>query len=208
MYFNEFYNKMLEVDNKTILRKDFYDWLDENVITNGYIPIVDKYATIFMIQNRIKSEIEDSIEDSGDIESFYISYDINSTMRILLSYTDIQYSRNDITSKNYDLLFKTGFYNYMMRRCTRDYHNFKEKCDTVVGINSIRIWYDLNKNLMNLPTAQEFDKSVSKVKRMLSNEKFEGQLNNLLKIEAMNNPRMKDLVDLVIDSEKRENDKK
>lgn len=208
MYFTEFYNKMLEVENKAISRKDFYDWLDENVITNGYISIVDKYATIFMIQNRIKNDIEDAMEEDGEIDSFYINYDINSTMRILLSYTDIQYSRNDITSKNYDLLFKTGFYNYMMRRCTRDYHDFKKKCDTVVGIDSIRLWYDLNKNLVNLPTAQEFDKSLSKVKRMLNSDKFGEKIENLLKIEAMNNPRMKDLVDVVMESEKGEDNKK
>lgn len=197
--FNDLHDKMIQVTTKLISRNDFYAWLDENILPKAYIPIKIKYSIISNISEKVMADISFISEENRDIKEFYMNYDINSTIIILLSYTDIEYKKNNLTSENYDLMHNSGFYNYMMRFCKRDYIEFKNKCDLANGIESIRVWYDLNKNLMNLPSAKDFDKSLNKVKKMFNDPDFDDTLNNLLKIEMMNNPRTGRVVDTLFE---------
>lgn len=199
--FNDLHDKMIQKINGLVSKEDFYQWLDENIEVETYIPITKKYALINVFSNRFNTEI---YSDDGEIsEIFNLIYDLESMFVFLFGYTDVFVRPKDRTVDNYDLIIKSGFFDYIMSFCKNDYLDLQKKCDRVCSIDNLILLNGLIKSLSQ-PSVEDMEK----IKNIINNEIDKDKLDVLKAIEEYNNPFLKKVIDSVSKKEIVENMKK
>lgn len=188
--FNDLHDKMIQKINGLVSKEDFYQWLDENIEVETYIPITKKYALINVFSNRFNTEI---YSDDGEIsEIFNLIYDLESMFVFLFGYTDVFVRPKDRTVDNYDLIIKSGFFDYIMSFCKNDYLDLQKKCDRVCSIDNLILLNGLIKSLSQ-PSVEDMEK----IKNIINNEIDKDKLDVLKAIEEYNNPFLKKVIDSV-----------
>ena len=195
--FNDLHDKMIQKINGLVSKEDFYQWLDENIEVETYIPITKKYALINVFSNRFNTEI---YSDDGEIsEIFNLIYDLESMFVFLFGYTDVFVRPKDRTVDNYDLIIKSGFFDYIMGFCKNDYLDLQKKCDRVCSIDNLILLNGLVKSLSQ-PSVEDMEK----IKDIINNEIDKDKLDVLKAIEEYNNPFLKKVIDSVSKKESAE----
>lgn len=143
MKFSELHDKLAQRQSNLITDQDVVKWLSSSVKMKKYIPIIRKYAIISLIQDSYKSLLDENNDGDFDIAYLNMSYEVVRTMRLLLEYTDVEYSMSDITIANYDLLCGTNFYSYIMLYAKEDFDSFTDKCDRATGIRDLQILHEI-----------------------------------------------------------------
>lgn len=142
MTFNTLKDKLLQYELSLATKQELVAWFVQNVKTITYVPILRKHSIAGIIADEYKLLVE--AEDDYTKEFLYLRYDVVSTLNILFAYVeDIQFTTSDITIENYDLIMKSGFFDFVYSRAKYDFDAFVKKCDRMTGINDLQMFNNL-----------------------------------------------------------------
>lgn len=186
--FNDLHDKLVQRVNGLLSSEDLCDWLDNNIEIKSYIPINKKYALISIFSDRFHDILNSNhVEESTD-EFLYLMYDIETMFTFLFAYTDIIPLQKHRTSENYDLVYKSRFFNYILEFCEEDYDNLLKKCDRVSGIESLFMANQMIKGLQQ-PSVEEWEV----IKDTINSIDTEN-LKVLKSVQEYNDPMMKKII--------------
>ena len=190
--FNDLHDKLLQRVDNLISRDELYDWLDNNLEVKNYLPLTTKYAEIRIFSDKFKDDVDSNIDDK-DVDFIYFVYDLNQLFVFLFAYTDIVVLSKNRTIENYDLIMKSGFFDYMMQYCKNDYESVIEKCDKVTGIEDVNIIKSFTMAIGSYPSVEEMER----IRDIVNNEIDKDKLEIIKAVEEYNNPVMEKIAEVV-----------
>lgn len=128
-------NNIVKRNSKEITAVDFKNWTNNNIEVRKYIPItekaviLDKFKDNFLAIGLLTYNNEDY-----NANYLYMEYNMRLVFDILLRYTNIAIKDEDKTTDNYDLIMESGIYDYIIKKCEKDYTNFVERCDRFLNV--------------------------------------------------------------------------
>ena len=189
MKFTDLHDKMAQVKNGLISKEDFIKWLDENVVVKPYIGIAEKYAIITTFVSDYNIEINNNNKYMEDIKYIFIMYEINQLFSLLFKYIDVYVLAKDRLCENYDLVFESGLYDYLIDKCGKDYKDLVFRCDRVSGIANINIVETLTTTFTKAPSVEDIEK-VQNIFNSMDTDKLE-----IIKaIQEYNNPYIVEII--------------
>lgn len=190
--FKDLCGKMKQRVNNDITQEDFFEYLDNNISINKYIPISKKYA----IAEIVSKKYEASLILQSEIENFdsfiYMQYDIYKTLYSIFAYTSIIINKEFYNQESYDLCYRSGLIQYIKKESNNDLDSLFEKCDCVSGINNIFIIKKLNE-ILSVNTVEDWEK----IEDIINNGIDENKLKFFNEITAYNDPHMHELFDRI-----------
>lgn len=183
--FESLLDKLKERVNGDISKEELYDWLDENIVVANYIPLAKKYAIISVFNDNFAKQSDLSSKDT-----LYMVYDMLQMFAVLFAYTSIVVLSRYRTVDNYDLVMKSGFFDYMMKYCEDDYEEFIHKFDRVCGIDDVNIMEQFIGAVNNYPTLEE----IEKMRDIINNDIDKDKMEVLRAVEEYNNPVLKEVM--------------
>ena len=190
--FNDLHDKLLQRVDNLISRDKLYDWLDNNLEVKNYLPLTTKYAEIRIFSDKFKDDVDSNIDDK-DVDFIYFVYDLNQLFVFLFAYTDIVVLSKNRTIENYDLIMKSGFFDYMMQYCKNDYESVIEKCNKVTGIEDVNIIKSFTMAIGSYPSVEEMER----IRDIVNNEIDKDKLEIIKAVEEYNNPVMEKIAEVV-----------
>ena len=190
--FNDLHDKLLQRVDNLISRDELYDWLDNNLEVKNYLPLTTKYAEIRIFSDKFKDDVDSNIDDK-DVDFIYFVYDLNQLFVFLFAYTDIVVLSKNRTIENYDLIMKSGFFDYMMQYCKNDYESVIEKCNKVTGIEDVNIMKSFAMAIGSYPSVEEMER----IRDIVNNEIDKDKLEIIKAVEEYNNPVMEKIAEVV-----------
>ena len=187
--FSDLHDKLNQYVLNLITKKELEQWLKDNIKIKKYLSLVEKYAIIDVFADKFI----DAIKNTDDINNnaIYIMYDINCMFDLLFKYVDIVVLSKYRTIENYDLIIKSGFYDYILKGCKNDYEELLSKCDRVTGINELSLFRSFEPIINNQPTVEDYER----IRDIINNEIDKDKLQILQAVEAYNNPTMNKIVE-------------
>lgn len=183
--FDTFVDKLLSRYNNIVSKEDFELWIDENYDIRSYVSISKKYAILNIAKYDVERELQKYME-YGEMHNMYLHYDLCKMYYLLFSYIDISAFPKDLTIDVYDLIMQSGFFDYVMSFCKKDYDKFEKITDRYFGINEYILINSMKDIFGNFPT-QEEAQNVADILNGLDIEK----LKVLQTVEEYNNPLLK-----------------
>lgn len=190
--FNDLHDKLLQRVDNLISRDELYDWLDNNLEVKNYLPLTTKFAEIRIFSDKFKDDVDSNIDDK-DVDFIYFVYDLNQLFVFLFAYTDIVVLSKNRTIENYDLIMKSGFFDYMMQYCKNDYESVIEKCNKVTGIEDVNIIKSFTMAIGSYPSVEEMER----IRDIVNNEIDKDKLEIIKAVEEYNNPVMKKITEVI-----------
>lgn len=187
MNFTDLHDKLVQFDTGLIKQREFDGWLEDNITVKKYFSIVTKYALIEMLKDNIDSL---QLKDSEDIYYIYMTFDIQSMFTFLSRYISIDIPFDKRTTVNYDLMMRTGFVDYVMQICGKDYNELVSKAREVIGLenmNVVKAVAQIFSGLMNTSDLDKIQETVNNLDK--ENLKF------IQNIQEFNDPTTKKVVD-------------
>lgn len=186
MNFTDLHDKLVQFDTGLIKQREFDGWLEDNITVKKYFSIVTKYALIEMLKDNLDSL---QLNDSEDIYYIYMTFDIQSMFTFLSRYISIDIPFDKRTTVNYDLMMRTGFVDYVMQTCGKDYNELVSKAREVIGLenmNVVKAVAQIFSGLMNTSDLEKIQETVNNLDK--ENLKF------IQNIQEFNNPTTKKVV--------------
>ena len=187
--FSDLHDKLNQYVLNLITKKELEQWLKDNIKIKKYLSLVEKYAIIDVFDDKFIDAIKNA--DNINNNAIYIMYDINCMFDLLFKYVDIVVLSKYRTIENYDLIVKSGFYDYILKGCKSDYDELLFKCDRVTGINELNLFRSFESIINNQPTAEDYER----IRDIINNEIDKDKLQILQAVEAYNNPTMNKIVE-------------
>lgn len=187
MNFTDLHDKLVQFDTGLIKQREFDGWLEDNITVKKYFSIVTKYALIEMLKDNLDG-IE--LKDSEDIYYIYMTFDIQSMFTFLSRYISIDIPFDKRTSVNYDLMMRTGFVDYVMQTCGKDYNELVSKAREVIGLENMNVIKAVTQIFSGLMDTSDLDKIQETV-----NNLDKENLTLLKNIQEFNDPTTKKVVD-------------
>lgn len=187
MNFTDLHDKLVQFDTGLIKQREFDGWLEDNITVKKYFSIVTKYALIEMLKDSLDSL---QLNDSEDIYYIYMTFDIQSMFTFLSRYISIDIPFDKRTTVNYDLMMRTGFVDYVMQTCGKDYNELVSKAREVIGLenmNVVKAVAQIFSGLMNTADLDKIQETVNSLDK--ENLKF------IQNIQEFNDPTTKKVVD-------------
>lgn len=132
--------KCIERTEKKITAKEFTEFLDKNIKIEKYIPLVVK-QTLIDIFHIIHLDDEDDFSNSA------LNFEIYSIFGILFAYTNIEITTEEYIAENYDAVFESGLYTYIIKKCEDDYERTLAMFDRSITFKNGFIFNSLAQNL-------------------------------------------------------------
>lgn len=186
MNFTDLHDKLVQFDTGLIKQREFDGWLEDNITVKKYFSIVTKYALIEMLKDNLDSL---QLNDSEDIYYIYMTFDIQSMFTFLSRYISIDIPFDKRTTVNYDLMMRTGFVDYVMQTCGKDYNELVSKAREVIGLenmNVIKAVAQIFSGLMDTSDLEKIQETVNNLDK--ENLKF------IQNIQEFNDPTTKKVV--------------
>ena len=186
MNFTDLHDKLGQFDTGLIKQREFDGWLEDNITVKKYFSIVTKYALIEMLKDNLDSL---QLKDSEDIYYIYMTFDIQSMFTFLSRYISIDIPFDKRTTVNYDLMMRTGFVDYIMQTCGKDYNELVSKAREVIGLenmNVIKAVAQIFSGLMDTSDLEKIKETVNNLDK--ENLKF------IQNIQEFNDPTTKKVV--------------
>lgn len=190
--FKDLYKKMEDRVNNTITQEEFYDYLDNNIDIEKYLPISKKYAVAEIVSKKYEASLILQSEIKNFDSFIYMQYDIYKTLYSVFVYTSIIINKEFYNQESYDLCYKSGLIQYIKKESNNDLDSLFEKCDCVSGINNIFIIKKLNETL-SVNTVEDWEK----IEDIINNGIDENKLKFFNEITAYNDPHMHELFDKI-----------
>jgi hypothetical protein len=203
---NDFFDKLKMVANNLIDQKEFYKWIESNIIIKRYVSINEKYTTAFVIQmlnpllNSNDLLMENGLENSP--QTNLKNYEITKMLFMLSRYINIDFSRSLRTEDKYDVIFISGFYDYLMNYIEKDFERFSNIVDQVSGANyyiGLKSIFDI---VEDLPTNEKLENFANVV-----NNIDEDKIKVITDTVKILNPQ-KDIAENLLKEEYKTNNKK
>lgn len=194
--FENIKEQMILLINGKINSSNFSKYLSENIKIESYVGISKKKDILNRFVTEFGTEYIDTLMESAtevELVELYHQYEIKKLFNILFSYTNIEYSKEDITDENYDLIKMSKLYDYIHMYCIEDYALFSNMLDRASGIDSVYIAFQLNKILSTNINVQDFDVAIDKLSETLTREDISSNLKFLNEIESLNSPFLKEV---------------
>lgn len=167
-----------------------------DIVVRSYVPLAEKFASIRRIGKEINLNIDDFINNENfGYDYIYLKYELEKYFTLIEKYTNLIIKKDEKTLENYDILMSSGVFDYINKICEKDYNDFSNLCDRVVGIDNLSI----TRQLSNLLTTEVVSKNLKNIKRSIDGISKE-KLNILKDIHEYNNPLYKELYDNAIKS--------
>lgn len=168
-----------------ISTEDLNNWLNENIEPETFMGIVKQYATAQNFTNNFERDIFDFQTDvsKNDDAIIFMTYDINLMFSILLPISGINIDKKDFTTANYDLIIKSGFYEFLMGKMYKTFDEIKRKCDIMTGINELPMILTIQ-NTYSKPISPE---SMAKITEEI-NKIDKDKLQIIEAVQNFNNP--------------------
>lgn len=195
--FENIKEQMILLINGKINSSNFSKYLSENIKIESYVGISKKKDILNRFVTEFGTEYIDTLMESAtevELVELYHQYEIKKLFNILFSYTNIEYSKEDITDENYDLIKMSKLYDYIHMYCIEDYALFSNMLDRASGIDSVYIAFQLNKILSTNINVQDFDVAIDKLSETLTREDISSNLKFLNEIESLNSPFLKEVL--------------
>lgn len=195
--FENIKEQMILLINGKINSSNFSKYLSENIKIESYVGISKKKDILNRFIIEFGTEYIDTLMESVtevELVELYHQYEIKKLFNILFSYTNIEYSKEDITDENYDLIKMSKLYDYIHMYCIEDYALFSNMLDRASGIDSVYIAFQLNKILSTNINVQDFDVAIDKLSETLTREDVSSNLKFLNEIESLNSPFLKEVL--------------
>ena len=187
--FNDLHDKMFQVTSGLISKESFFEWLDENIDIDVYIPVATKYAIASVFSKEIFSDMSGT-DIAEDIDYIFLKYETERLFNSLFSYIKIKVSKNNKTFDNYDLVFKSGLYDYVMKFCESDYKRFLDIFDRVSGINTLTIMNQFVTFIGKQPNVEDMER----IRDIINNEIDTDKMEILKAVQEYNSPVMKQVI--------------
>lgn len=187
MNFTDLHDKLVQYDTGLIKQREFDGWLEDNITVKKYFSIVTKYALIEMLKDNLDSM---ELKDSDDIYYIYMTFDIQSMFTFLSRYISVDIPFDKRTVVNYDLMMRTGFVDYVMQTCGKDYNELVSKAREVIGLENMNVIKAVAQIFSGLMDTSDLDKIQETVNNLdKENLKF------IQNIQEFNDPATKMVVD-------------
>lgn len=187
--FNDLHDKMFQVTSGLISKESFFEWLDENIDIDVYIPVATKYAIASVFSKEIFSGMS-GMDIAEDIDYIFLKYETERLFNSLFSYIKIKVSKSNKTFDNYDLVFKSGLYDYIMKFCESDYKRFLDIFDRVSGINTLTIMNQFVTFIGKQPNVEDMER----IRDIINDEIDTNKMEILKAVQEYNSPVMKQVV--------------
>lgn len=187
--FNDLHDKMFQVTSGLVSRESFFEWLDENIDIDVYIPVATKYAIASVFCKEIFSGMN-GMDIAEDIDYIFLKYETERLFNSLFSYIKIKVSKSNKTFENYDLIFKSGLYDYVMKFCENDYKRFLDIFDRVSGINTLTIMNQFVTFIGKQPSVEDMER----IRDIINNEIDTDKMEILKAVQEYNSPVIKQVV--------------
>ena len=195
--FENIKEQMILLINGKINSSNFSKYLSENIKIESYVGISKKKDILNRFVIEFGTEYIDALMESVtevELVELYHQYEIKKLFNILFSYTNIEYSKEDMTDENYDLIKMSKLYDYIHMYCIEDYALFSNMLNRASGIDSVYIAFQLNKILSTNINVQDFDVAIDKLSETLTREDVSSNLKFLNEIESLNSPFLKEVL--------------
>ena len=187
--FNDLHDKMSQVTSGSISREYFSEWLDENIDIDVYIPVATKYAIASVFSKEIFSGMS-GMDIAEDIDYIFLKYETERLFNSLFPYIKIKISKSNKTFENYDLIFKSGLYDYVMKFCESDYKRFLDIFDRVSGINTLTIMNQFVTFIGKQPNVEDMER----IRDIINDEIDTNKMEILKAVQEYNSPVMKQVI--------------
>lgn len=165
------------VVSEEISLQEFSDWCVENILTLRYIPIVEKSAIIGGVCDQIAkfdTKKMSTIQTTVAVEMYSLFFGV-------LSYTNVDFDGEDMTTENYDVLMESGFVKGILNTCEDDYKVFKQMFFEYLGVS---VFAGVG-NFLGKGAIKENSKAINAINRMMKNESGMNKLLELAKLSAI-----------------------
>ena len=198
--FEKLRDMMMFVEDGSLSKSEFWKWLSENLEIKNYLNLIEKYSIIKLFaidfQYKYMNKVISGEDDIG-VEYFYMQYDMYSFFELFFPYIGIEVENCFKNTENYDLIFNSGLYEYVMSRCKDDYYSLKEKCDMVIGIKDLSVISKLGEFVEKNINISEFNKSMVKFDSIMKKKNVRENLKFINSINMFNDPNLLKVIDLV-----------
>lgn len=178
--FNDFIDKCNMRNNGLITARNFESFMLEQIKIRKYIPLIEKNNII----RRLISMLDSVNLADTDAADFTTNQSLHYLFNIILAYTNLEHSYEDITISNYDAIMKSGFIDSILDECESDYKRFISMLEEAMSYKNI---FNIN-SIMNTIDATDIEEKTKYLTDIMSDEKI---INNIEKIMAYNDPNMK-----------------
>lgn len=186
MNFTDLHDKLVQYDTGLIKQREFEGWLEDNITVKKYFSIITKYALIEML----KANLDDvGIKDTEDLSYVYMNFDIQSMFTFLFRYISMDVPFEKRTSVNYDLVMRTGFADYILQTCGKDYNELVSKAREVIGLENLNVVKAVAQIFSGLMDTSDLDRIKDTV-----NNLDKDNLKLLKSIQEFNDPTTKKVV--------------
>ena len=190
--FNDLHDKMYQRKTNLISKQDFYEWLDSNIEIKKYIPVTKKYAIASISSRKVFSKME-GLDISTDLDFIFLQYELEKLFTVITSYTGLKIDSKSHSPENYDLIYESGFYEYLSDNTGKDLNTFEDVCDRVSGVNTLSIMQQFVTFIGKQPSVEDMEK----IKDIINNDIDKDKLQILQTVQEYNNPMMKSVIDSV-----------
>lgn len=192
--FTDVHDKLVQKNNHMITASEFNAWVKENLIIEKYMPISKKFAIISILRNKLQTTCLTFDNGKGSFEEDYVNmeYEERLIFDILFSYTNIVTLDKYKTTDNYDLIMTSGFYNYLIKICGKDYDLFVSECNKVINIGNTFFMKQFIEVLSKIPNVDD-TKEIKNIIDSIDKDKIK----ILENVEAYNNPQLHTIVDSI-----------
>lgn len=189
--FTDLHDKLRQKLNGLIGKQDLINWLDANVTVKGYIPIATKSAIIQILGETLNEEIKKmgSVQNL-DIGYLNMLYDMSVVYDIVFRYTDIVPLHKQRSVENYDVIMESGFYQYVVEKCEKDFNLFCNMCERATGITNVPMMMDMAEIFSKEPNPDDY----REIANIVNNDFDPEKLKTILEITKMNDPTMAKVV--------------
>ena len=187
MTFNELHDKLVQFDTGLIKQDEMQKWCDDNITIKRYFSIITKYALIEMLKDNLDNL---EIKDSEDMYYVYMTFDIQAFFTFLFRYISVDVPFDKRTTVNYDLFMRTGFVDYVLDVCGKDYNELVSKARDVIGLENMNVIKAVAQIFSGLMDISDLDKIKDAV-----NSLDKDNLKVIQAIQEFNDPTTKMVVD-------------
>lgn len=167
------------------VKKDFEKkdrmWAEVKLDIVSRIDIKDKYFYIKLFDEKF-TEKYFNLDNKLSIYDVSMAYDMDIVFNLLLLYANIMIKEEDKTIENYDFIIKSGLYDHIISYCKEDYKDLVKKTNRIIGINNLKLLYEL----MDIVNSFDIKKDMSDIVQTVNGLDVE-KLNILNNIQKFNN---------------------
>lgn len=182
--------KCLNIMDGKIDKESFYIWIDENIDFNNYIDVSLKKSYIDIFYTSYTFE-------NNDFTDLAFAFELYSKLVLMLTYTNVDFDLERVTDKEYDILMKSGFCDYVIKKIGDDYKIWIAMFERTVNMRNAFIL-----DSFNTVVAEDVIASNTKMVKEAFENIGEDKLKYVMEIMESNDPALKKLKDTIYDASK------